>query len=183
MARRITLLVLMLVFAAPAYLAAQEPVLAPGSRIRVYAPSINAKRFVGTVVSLNADALTLDAEMWLDGVWKPRLDVPFASMKWLGLSRGRHSNAGKGALIGGLVGTALILAAVYSCDGYCGGPGDEGRVLAGMTIGGGLGAGVGALIGALSHREDWQAVPIERLRSGPSPVSVDGVAVSLTLRL
>ncbi len=183
MAPRITILMVMLVIAAPVYLAAQDPVVAPGSRIRVYAPGINDKRFVGTVVGLNAETLTLDAEIWHDGVWRPRLDVARAEIRTLELSRGRHSKAGKYALIGGLVGTATVLAAVYSCDGYCGGPGDEGRVVAGVAIGAGIGAGIGALIGASSHSEDWQTVPLDRLRIGPSPVSADGMAASFKIPL
>jgi len=183
MAPRIAVLMLMLAFAAPAHLAAQDPAVAPGSRIRVYAPSINAKRFVAAVVSLDGDSLTLDAEIWRDGAWKPRLTVPFASMNSLEVSRRRHSNAGKGALIGGGVGAGLVLASLYSCDGYCGGPGEEGKAVAGVAIGGALGAGVGALIGLMFHSEDWQAVPLDKLRIGPSPVTMDGVATSLTLRL
>ena len=178
MAPRITVLILVLVFAAPAYLAAQDPVVAPGSRVRVYAPSINAEQFVGTVVGSKADTLTLDAEIWLDGVWKPRLDVAYAGMTSLELSRGRHSNAGKGALFGGITGAVAVAAAAFS-----GGGAWDGGVWARATIVVGLGTGVGALIGSLSHKEDWQAVPMDSPRIGPSPVSADGVSVSVYVRL
>ena len=178
MAPRITVLILVLVFAAPAYLAAQDPVVAPGSRVRVYAPSINAEQFVGTVVSSKADALTLDAEIWWDGAWKPRLDIAYSDMRSLELSQGRHSNAGKGALFGGLIGVGAVAAAAL----YGGGSWD-GEVWARAALVVGVGTGIGAVIGSLSHEEDWQAVPIDSPRIGQSPVSVDGVAVSVLLRL
>jgi hypothetical protein len=42
---------------------------------------------------------------------------------------------------------------------------------------------LGALVGSTIKTDRWETVPLDDIRVGPSPVTPDGVAVSVTLRL
>lgn len=95
--------------------------------------------------------------------------------------------AGRGALIGGGLGLALVVAAAASsncsADDYCG----AGIVVAVASIVTGLGAGVGALIGAASGRPaHWREVAGARPTTGSNtsgqPRRATGAAVGVSLR-
>jgi hypothetical protein len=77
-------------------------------------------------------------------------------------SRDRRTSAGRGAVIGGLVGagSGLLLGVLASADDdsfYEVGTGD---VFVVTLMLGAVGAGVGALIGSISHQERWEPMPL-----------------------
>jgi hypothetical protein len=77
----------------------------PGTRIRVATNMPSHKRFVGSLISADADSVRLTSSK--DG---RVVAVANASIVRLEKSGGRHSNPGGGALIGGLIGGGLGLA-------------------------------------------------------------------------
>jgi hypothetical protein len=82
----------------------------------------------------------------------------------LEVSRGRRSNAGKGALLGLAIGAGAglvfgALASAEECSGFGCTEVGPGEVVAVMALFGATGAGLGALIGAASHSERWEQVP------------------------
>lgn len=114
--------------------------------------------------------------------------MPVAEQMRLYLSAGRRSSAGRGALIGGLIGAGsgalLGLAAglTEECSGFCF---STGEMVALFGLGGGVaGALVGLVAGALSSHEAWEpaALPTRaatvRPVVGPSP---GGLRVGATL--
>jgi hypothetical protein len=85
------------------------------------------------------------------------------------VSRGRHGQGGKGALLGLLVGLAAAIPLATSCD--CD------QAAAGLVYGvtmGTVGAGVGALFGTLGRSEVWQGVMLEG--EGDRAVTLTGEA-------
>jgi hypothetical protein len=113
--------------------------------------------------------------------------VALSRVSTIEISSGTKSNAGKGALIGGLIGAALGgAAATAACggmvlgqEGSCSG----GEVVGGVVVGGLIVGAVGATIGALIRSEGWQVIPLSGLRVQPSPVTGDGLAILVTVRL
>jgi len=197
MAPRITHLIAVLALTTPVnLLAQQEARIAPGDRVRVMAPSISADLLVGTVLEVGADTCLLAIEGHA-----PPYSLPFTSIRRLDLSRGTRSNTGKGAKIGAVIGAGLgaVLGGLIateerlvnpSCDpdnnlfGCQTEETTDYAVVAAFAVGlAVVGAGAGALIGAVSKSERWKAVPLGELRVGPSPVTEDGVALSVSLRL
>jgi len=177
---RVATLLVVSVLLTPVALLAQEDtlVLEPGARIRLLVPSIKSEEFVAFYEAVHGDTIVVDAELWQGDVWKPRLRVPLTEVTALEVCRERHSNAGKGALFGGLTGVGAVAAAAL----YGGGTWD-GEVWARAAMVVGVATGVGALIGSLSHKEVWEAVPLDGLRIEPSRHTTDGVSVSVSLRL
>ncbi|HEX7336815.1 MAG TPA: hypothetical protein VF252_06360 [Gemmatimonadales bacterium] len=141
-------------------LAAFQAQLNPGARIRVTSDSGSPRARIGTLVSMDSNALHFrsakDSSL---------ISVPTGSLVRLEQSMGRKSNAGRGAFIGALVGagTGLLLGLLASAaeddrdSFYDVGPED---VFAATAVLGAAGAGVGALIGAMSHRDRWEPVPL-----------------------
>lgn len=164
--------------------------IAPGDRVRVTAPSMDLEKGVGTVAALETDTLVVNTGERADA-----LEVPLADVTKLEVHRGQKSRTGRGALIGAgvgaLAGVATVAIACASTTGGCdfseSGGSDELSDLAVATalvlMGTVVGAGVGAIIGLATRVDRWQAVPLDDIRVGPSPVTPDGVAVSVTLRL
>ncbi|NIM52757.1 MAG: hypothetical protein GTO22_26515 [Gemmatimonadales bacterium] len=113
---------------------------------------------------------------------------PISSVAKLEVSRGKKSNVGRGALIGGLAGAslgAIVAAGACSADLPFGAKpscseGDVVAIVALFTV---PVTGIGALIGAVTKADRWENVPLDRIRLGPSPVAADGLALSATLRL
>ena len=82
------------------------------------------------------------------------------------VSRGRHGQGGKGALLGLLVGFAAAIPLATSCD--CD------QAAAGLVYGvtmGTVGAGAGALLGTLGRSEAWQRVTLDG-EKGERPVTI-----------
>ena len=159
--------------------------VAPGDRVRVTAPSMHLRKGVGTVAALQRDTLVLNTEQRTDALQVP---LAVADMTKLEVHRGQRSQIGVGALTGFVVGAAAgvgIALAICSEDECRWGTEDE-TVLAAVVYGAGgglLGALVGAMIGSAIRVDRWQDVPLDDIRVGLSPVTPDGVAVSVTLRL
>ena len=125
--------------------------LESGNRVRVHLVQPRRK-VVGSVVQVTADTLVIISEE------APHREITLsaANIKRLELSRGTRSRAGRGALVGLLVGTVGgYLALLSFCSESC-----VGAVpLLALIPGGALvGAGIGAGVGALFRTERWQAV-------------------------
>lgn len=197
MTPRITHVIAALALTTPAVLLAQqEASIGPGHRVRASAPSISANWVVGTVLEVRTDTCFLAVE----GHASP-YSLPFTSIRRLEISRGERTSSSKGARIGALAGAALgLLVGVeigtteherascadleYSLFECRPETKTDLAVVGAFTVGlGGLGAATGALIGFASKSERWDVVPLDELRVGRSPVTRDGVAVSVSLRL
>jgi hypothetical protein len=150
--------------------------------VRVTAPSLDLDKGVGTVAALETDTLVVNTEQRADA-----LEVPLADVTKLEVHRGQKSKTGTSALIGAGFGAALgVSVALIGCaDNECLSDGDATAGVAVLLGAGGalLGAGLGALIGSGTKVDRWETVPLDDIRVGPSPVTPDGVAVSVTLRL
>ncbi len=155
-ARRATLVATLLLVAGAPVL----PVSAQGDsgvRVRITTGAPSGQRKVGTLVSADADTLRFTSSG--SGAVQ---SIPTASVVRFERSRGRRSNAGRGAVIGGIVGggLGLLLGIAASADDggwLTPGPGDVAVVTLFM---GGVGAGFGALLGAASKRDRWESVPL-----------------------
>ena len=103
----------------PGLASAQLTSIAPGSKLRVYAPGFEKERIVGTLMapidSVAAIALPLRRTS-RDSPWHAELrSIPVTSIRRLEISRGRSHGRGakRGAAIGALGSLALVLGGVY----------------------------------------------------------------------
>ena len=159
-------------------LSAQEPPnIELGSRVRVTAPTIGLSKYTGTLMATDNDTLVVDT-----------LSIPMRALTGLDVHRGVKSNAGKGAINGGLItgalGLAFTIAFIASdCDGW--GCGSAGEQVWGMVLIPAIfalpGAGIGALIGASSTHDKWEEMPLDRFRLSLAPRR-DGFSVGLSVR-
>lgn len=140
-----------LAVAAPA--ATQQPDalhdLAPGDRVRV--ETTTDGRVVGTLGAHSEDGLLVlygDRELLLADSTIERLEV----------SLGRSGSPGRGALIGGGIGTVFGLLGGLSAasDGFF--EIGTGGVVAITALGAAMGAGAGALVGLMVTDEEWVSV-------------------------
>ena len=152
---------LLLVAASPAFARARQkpaeppPTVGVDSRIRVTLLAHGSPKVIGSVLALSPDSLVMTTTVDTLPTTIARVD-----MKKLELSRGMHTNAGKGAGIGALVGAVLLgslLAAAVSVDGTSNDVAIAG--MAGGVVGAVGGAGLGALLGSASRSERWDKVP------------------------
>lgn len=174
-APRITSLAVVLFLTTSGELFAQQGLpVTPGDRVRISTLG-TAPPLVCTVLALKADTLVLDAR---DGV--ETLEVPLALVKKVEVSRGKKSNIGPGAIAGGLTGAVFGAICASGPGGYSCGGSDAKVVALAITA---AGTGIGALIGAASKTDRWEEVPLTDIRVGLSPITLDGVAVSVALRL
>jgi hypothetical protein len=154
MARALGMLVLLLV----AFLLETQALLAQvatGARVRVTTMPATRGRRIGSLVSLDRDTLR-----WSRWDTSSVIAVPIASVARLERSTGRRSNAGRGAMIGGLIGAGLglfvgVAASTDDTGFFEVGAEDVAAVTAILGAGG---AGVGALVGSLSSRDRWEPV-------------------------
>ena len=128
-----------------------------GSRVRVTVAPPSPGRRIGRLVSLDSDSLRYSR-------WNTTsvTALPLASVARLEQSTERHSNTGRGAMIGGLIGGGfgLFLGIAASTDNSGWLDVGVGEIAAITAIVGAGGAGVGALIGSLSKRDRWEPVPL-----------------------
>lgn len=183
-AGRLCLLVSVATVVGASELATQEVTLGVGTRVRVNAPTLFQQQITGEVAAVEEAAL----EMRIDA-GTTAVSVPFSAIERLQISRGDHSNSGKGALIGLGVGAglglALGIAAAAADDGngsYWDWDVGAGEVLAVTAVFGAAGAGVGALIGLASRTESWQTIPTDGVRPTVTP-QPGGVTLGMSLRL
>ena len=143
------------------------PAAAAGDRIR-YAGRADTTAFVtARMISLDADSLLFErfiagdpAGRWVAG------SLPTDSIAHLQVRVGRRGNAGRGALIGGLVGGAIgVLCAAETSSGWLE-PSPEACFL-GYTL---TGVGTGLLIGALRRSDVWAPTTVPRRQPGPTPI-------------
>jgi hypothetical protein len=127
-----------------------------GSRIRITVDKPSKHFLLGTLVSADSDSLRFTSSD------TSITAISIASVSRLERSRGRRSNVGPGALIGGVIaGAAGLILGIASWgdeDSYLK-VGPEEVVAVTAVLGAG-GAGLGALIGATSKSERWEPVII-----------------------
>ena len=158
-------------------LAEDQSPAAPGSRVRITAPSVAAKPLIGTIVAEDDDSLTIEVHGRRETVGVPR-----SALTKLEVSRSpsRHGRwAGRGALAGALVGGILGYAAGDSnCDDKWLCFSHEATAAGGII----LLTPIGALIGALtSPGERWEEAPARGLRIGAAPLPVRGRGLGLAV--
>ena len=137
--------------------------------MRVTAPSVAPKRFVGTLVEVTENDLVLTVSE------SERKAVPRKDLTRLEWSRGRHGNAVKGMLFGAAIG-AVTISVVNAQDPETG---ETGEYLMVALIGACMGALPGAGIGALIKTEKWAELPLSNLRLTLGPVSGGRLIIGL----
>ncbi len=142
-----------------------------GARVRVTAPSVGLESHVGILTRLDADVLVVGTT-----------PVAVEQVTRLEVSRGKQSNWSKGAGIGALVGGGLGALGILTADDSP--SGDLSREFAPFIIGGGFFGGllVGGILGALIPDDQWQQVPLDRLRVGITPQRDGRVALGASVR-
>jgi hypothetical protein len=140
-------------------LAAQEEA-GVGSRIRILLPPPASDLLVGTLVESRPDSLRVETASG------DVLAVSRTAINRLQVSRGRHSKAGLGALIGlatglggGLVAGTIAHRETQFINITTGG------VVLITALGGAVGAGLGALIGSAFKADRWETVPLVSLET------------------
>ena len=159
--------------------------VAPGSRVRLTAPSVSVERLVGTVVGLDEATLTLQRQGAED-----TLQVPRGAITTFETSEHR-SRKGKGAAIGALVGLGAAVALGLAVGENCGDPIPELEPLFSFVcLSKGEAAGVyailtvpaGALLGlAVAPGEKWHPSALDRLRVRITPAR-GGASLTVSLR-
>ena len=174
-------------------LASQAPSGVPsvGSRLRVSTRSERPTRFVGSIVRVTKDTLTLRDER---GVLQP---ISLADVGRVELSRKRvgHPNLGGGlglgvgAVVGGVIGSLTFSdpgPAPLECAGsfLCDQPTRLGHTLGGATYGGLIGGALGALIGSNVKTDRWTTISTSSLEPMASvrPTSNGGAVVTFAFR-
>lgn len=159
------------------------PTPAAGQRIR-YAGTADTTEFIpARLVSLDNDSLVFERlvsqrpDLWVKG------SLPTESVGRLQVHIGRRANAGRGALIGAVIGGALGVACAVSTDEGWFEPTPEQCLLA-YTL---TGAGTGLLVGALTRSDVWAPSALPRHRSPPPVASawppVSAVPVDIGIRI
>ncbi len=172
-------LILSLLLSAADVVAQEGTVLNPGKRVRVSAPELDLRKQVATIVSVDADTLTVEINGWVAPV-----AIPTASVTRLEVRRRRSgSRVWKGAGLGFLAGAVVggVSGYLLAHEGSTNSNGDYGPL--GAVAGGVLGGGVGALIGALVAVGDrWESVPLPiRVGTAPRRDGEEAVTASLVL--
>ena len=141
--------------------AQEETAIFSGDRVRVSTPLISEK-IVANLVALKDDSLILKVTEQADP-----LTIPLASLKKFEVSRGiglRGRSAirgmGKGFLFGAAGGAVLGTAADVEGNDLR----SEHAALLGAALFAPLGSVVGAIDGAFIGKEQWQEVPLEKIR-------------------
>ena len=134
--------------------------LQSGARARILAPTAGSKYELITVASASPDSLRYSLD--------PSLAIK--SLAWQQISKmdasiGSHTNVGRGAGIGVLVG--LIGGAALGAKQTYGGTRDYNElralsIVANGLLGGAIGGIVGAVIGSRQRTEDWVPVTLPR---------------------
>lgn len=179
--------------------AQQQPgSLHEGQRIRITAPVRGLTQITGTFVAIRSDTLLMAS---VDRLYQPavyrsvahvpgQLEVPLSTVTRLEVSRGRSSNAGRGALIG-LVGGLVVGGVInyVACNAatsprtcFESQEGTQYIFLGLWGASGAVGALVGALVGANVHRDRWESLPLEQLSLHTGSLGRRPLALKLSLR-
>ena len=145
-----------------------------GQRVRV---TTDSGAWIGMLVQQDSTSLTLHGPGLSDS---SAVTLPLDRVRRLEISVGRHSNAGKGALIGFGVGAVTGLALGIGCansDSLFQCTGSE--VAQATLIVGVIGVGVGGLVGMASSSERWELIGADPVHVSLAPHGL-GFAVSLT---
>ncbi len=164
--------------------------ISTGTRIRVTVDTAPARPLVGSLVGQDGGSIQLRMQ---DVQQMSRTGLPafkvvsvlLSKITRLELSRGRHSNAGKGAMYGGLTGAGAGLVIGLAATAGNGGGFFEvgpGEVALGTLVMGGLGAGVGAIIGSLSSHDQWEVVSVPKVTAVRQSVTGSRLGVGISLR-
>jgi hypothetical protein len=150
-----------------------EPRLFQGSRVRVSAPAIAARRIVGTLTAFDDDSLTLEEKGRRDP-----LIIPRAAITKLDVSSGPRSRALLGAGLG-LAGSLVAgLATGAKCPG--GTTGSCGTALGTALMYSLALAPLGAMIGGDHPGDRWEDAGWKHPHVGVSLVPGRGLGVSVT---
>ena len=148
----------------PSGTASASAVPEPGTRIRLTATVPKEQRWLGPLVSVANETVTMNDGDTTGAI----VAVPTRYVTRFEVSRGRHGNSTRFAVIGFVVGACVGTAIGYytlrdtelkSPDIYA---------YHGL-LGAGAGAVVGSAIGATSHSEHWRALPLDNLRDTSKP--------------
>jgi len=171
--RQMALFLSLLLIVPLADLMAQEiPPLAPGARVRV---SVRQQgRQIGTLVAVKADTLVLKAESR-----NVPLAIPITSVSRLDISRGQAS-FGKGALRG--AGIGLLVGVAYPTVEFMKNGNEDGLFPLMLMFGSLGGTFLGALIGGSRPGEQWERVPLERIRVSLSPQRGGGIRLAASFK-
>ena len=143
------------------------PPIAPGTRVRITAPSAGADKLIGTVVPSPVDTLMVRPADRMTAV-----AIPLASVTRLEVRFGQKSHLLLGAAIGFVAGAASLgIGSAVDCnqaDSDCA----KHQTVTLTALGGLSGGAVGALLGSFIHSDRWERVVLERMRV--SLVPADG---------
>jgi hypothetical protein len=165
------LLVGLLILSLPGVAPAQESeMMAIGSRVRVTLPDAGAQPLVGQVVALERDAVVVVSEGG-----RSQTRVPVTPATAFEVSKGRRSQAARGALLGGAVGAMPGLLMTFGDYNT-----DKGNPAAISLAGAAAGAGLGSLIGLALKSEEWLPARMPAIGASIAPVP-RGAAFSFSL--
>ncbi len=130
-----------------------------GDRVRLSAEPLSAGPVVAEVLEVGSEEVMLRIPPLAAPV-RVRVD----QISRLEVSRGKHSQVGKGALVGaGGVAVFLVSLVALFCDGDCWDD-ETGEIIGKSALAGGI---AGAAVGAAFTREEWVPVVPTRPRLGP----------------
>lgn len=159
---RVPVLVVGLLLFSTSPLLGQLSGLTTGDRVRLYAPSVDQSKLVGTVSELSSSAMVLAAD-------DSSYTIPYTSIEQLALNTGKESKILRGALLGLAVGGlsgGVIGAGTYrekGCEAkkcILEGFGVIEAMFKGYLIGSASGLILGAILGS-KKRDRWQSMPVQ----------------------
>jgi hypothetical protein len=148
--------------------------LRPGARLRV-TPRDASAPLVGVYVGSSTGSFTIVPDHGSDTV---RVSLGLSGT--IEVSRERRSYGGRGARIGAVVGSGMVLVVIASSDDEVPPSGLGTLVLCGIF--GGMGAGLGGLIGSGFGRDTWEPIGPESARLLIAPAS-HGMSIGVSLKL
>ena len=144
--------------------------VAVGSRVRVTSQETGAKPLIGQVVALEPGVVVLVGE---GGSGEER--VPVAPSTTLEVSRGKRSQAGRGAMIGAAVGAMPGLLMTFGDYNT-----DKGNPAAVSLVGAAAGAAIGSLVGLVLTSENWLPADVPVVTAGIAPIP-RGASISVSV--
>ena len=147
--------------------------LRPGARLRV--TGATSPPLVGVLVRSSPDSVAIIADHTADTI-----RVALAVANRIEVSRERRSRAGRGARIGLLTGSGLVMLVIGTSNDQK--PPDALGTMVLCGLFGGLGAGLGGLIGSGVATDVWEPIAHESARFQITP-SRRGVSIGLSFKL